>query len=62
MTEAMFDWLEDDKAVHPLNLRLALQDFNIILGMYMSALQHKVVSLPVEPEPDLLNQLRKRLA
>ena len=61
MTEAMFDWLENDKAVHPLNLDLALQDFNIILGMYMSALHHKVIDLPVEPEPDLLNKLRQRL-
>ncbi len=62
MTEAMFDWLVDDKVVHPLNIGLALQDFNTILGMYMSALHHEVVSLPVEPEPDLLNHLRKRLA
>jgi predicted dehydrogenase len=61
MTEAMFDWLVNDKAVHPLNLDLALQDFNIILGMYMSALHHKVIELPVEPEPDLLNALRHRL-
>lgn len=62
MTEAMLDWLDDDEVVHPLNLDLALQDFNIILGMYMSALQHRVVNLPVEPEPDLLNKLRHRLS
>lgn len=61
MTEAMFDWLADDKAVHPLNLDLALQDFNIILGMYMSALRHRVVDLPVEPEANLVAALRERL-
>lgn len=61
MTEAMFDWIEDDAAVHPLNLELALQDFNIILGMYMSALEHRVVALPVEPAPDLIARLRQRL-
>ncbi len=61
MTEAMFDWLEDEHAVHPLNLDLALQDFNVILGMYMSALHHKVVALPVEPEPDLIAKLRQDL-
>lgn len=61
MTEAMFDWLLNDKAIHPLNMDLALQDFNIILGMYMSALHHKVIDLPVEPESDLLNSLRKTL-
>jgi len=61
LTEAMFDWLENDAAAHPLNLDLALQDFNIILGMYMSALHHRVVDLPVEPEPELIATLRERL-
>lgn len=61
MTEAMFDWLEDDTAIHPLNLELALQDVNIILGMYMSALHHSVIDLPVEPEPDLIAKLRRQL-
>lgn len=58
MTEAMFDWLEDDKAVHPLNLDNALSDFSVILGLYMSALQHRVVELPVQPDSDLINKLR----
>ena len=62
MTEAMFDWLLDDAAVHPLNLDLALQDFSIILAMYMSALNHAVIRFPFEPETDLLNKLRSRLA
>jgi predicted dehydrogenase len=61
MTEAMFDWLEDDDAVHPLNLGLALQDFNIVLGMYTSALHHKVVRLPVDPQPGLIEALRAAL-
>jgi predicted dehydrogenase len=61
MTEAMFDWLEDERAVHPLNLDAALQDLNIVLGMYMSALHHRVISLPVEPEGDLIEKLRRRL-
>lgn len=61
MTEAMFDWLEDDRAIHPLNLDLALRDFNIILGIYMSALNHEVVNLPVDPEDNLIERLRGRL-
>lgn len=61
MTEAMFDWLEDERAVHPLNLAAALQDFNIILGMYTSALHHQVIELPVIPEPELIARLRQRL-
>ncbi len=62
MTEAMFDWLEDDEVVHPLNLASALQEFNVVLGMYMSALHHQVIDLPVEPEPDLVVKLRQGLA
>jgi predicted dehydrogenase len=62
MTEAMFDWLEDEEAVHPLNLELALQDFDVVLGMYMSALHHQVIALPVEPEPNLIAKLRQRLS
>ncbi len=61
MTEAMFDWLDDENAVHPLNLTASLRDFNVILGLYTSALQHKVISLPVEPEPNLVEALRNRL-
>jgi hypothetical protein len=62
MTEAMFDWLEDDAAVHPLNLDAALREFNVVLGMYMSALHHQVIALPVEPEAELIEKLRQRLA
>ena len=61
MTEAMFDWLLDDAAAHPLNLDLALQDFSIILAMYMSALNHTVIEFPFEPEPDLVAKLQLRL-
>ena len=62
MTEAMLDWLEDDQLSHPLNLIAALNDFNIILGIYTSALNHQVVALPLTPAPDLIQHLRQRLA
>jgi len=58
MTEAMFDWLEDDSAAHPLNLDRALVDFNVILALYASSLNHRVVELPYEPEADLVPKLR----
>ena len=34
MTEAMFDWLDDYAALHPLNLDAALLDFEEILALY----------------------------
>ena len=62
MCEAMFDWLEDDSAPHPLNLERALVDFNVILALYASSLNHEVVQIPYEPEADLVPKLRRALA
>ena len=61
MTDAMFDWIEDDTRIHPLHLSSALRDFNVILGLYMSALRRKAVRLPVVPEDGLIEKLRERL-
>jgi hypothetical protein len=61
MTEAMFDWLNDDARTHPLNLDRALVDFNIILGIYTSAVDHRVVDLPFNPPDELIEKLRARL-
>lgn len=58
MTEAMIDWIEDDSAVHPLNIDVALSDFGVILGMYESALNRAAVSLPFTPSPNLVAKLR----
>jgi len=61
LTEAMFDWLEDDARVHPTNLAGSLVQFNAILGLYLSVLEHRPMSLPVEPAPDLIARLRAAL-
>lgn len=62
LTESMFDWIEaGDGAEHPLELANALVDFNIILGLYISAMTHAPVALPVSPAPDLIEVLRWRL-
>ncbi len=60
LTEAMFDWLEFDKR-HPLNLNAALQDFHILLKLYMSALNHKIYSLEDKLESQLIDALRTAL-
>ena len=61
MCDAMFDWLDDDKAVHPLNLDAAIRDFEVILALYTSALTHQVISLPFDPPDGLVGQLRAAL-
>lgn len=48
LTEAMFDWLKDDRAVHPLNLDVSLQDFAVMLNMYESALHREIRRLDGE--------------
>ena len=58
LTEAMIDWLEDETALHPLNLDKALTDFSVILALYTSALNRQVVELPIEPAPALIAKLR----
>jgi len=61
MTEAMFDWLDDEAAVHPLNLAASLTDSNTVLGIYESALTHMPVDLPCEPRANLIDDLRRTL-
>lgn len=61
MTEAMFDWLEDEQAVHPLHLDLAIQDFHIVLALYTSALKRKIVTLNDDLESNLIEKLRHAL-
>lgn len=61
MTDALLEWVEDDKKVHPLNLDTALIDFNIILGIYASALERRPVDLPYEPAEDLIATLQNAL-
>ena len=62
LCEAMIDWLDDDTAGHPLNIDAALSDFEVILALYTSALNHQVIELPFEPGPALVHQLRRALA
>ena len=62
MTEALFDWIDSDAAVHPLNIDLALRDFNILLGVYTSALEHRPVDLPCQPQDGLIERLQSALS
>jgi len=61
LTDAAFDWVENDDKPHPTRLERALVKFNIILGMYVSALTNAPVSLPFEPPDGLLDSLKERL-
>lgn len=57
----MFDWLLDESKPDPTRLSRALEQFNVILGIYVSALTAKPVDVPLDPPDHLLDALRQRL-
>lgn len=61
LTEACFDWLEDDKCLHPTRLERSLAEFNAILGIYVSGLTHQPVELPSEPPEGLREAVEEQL-
>jgi predicted dehydrogenase len=62
LTEAAFDWLEDEGTPHPTQLRRSLDEFDALLGVYVSALTHAPVELPFDPPAGLRAALAERLA
>ncbi|RKU08140.1 hypothetical protein C6503_23450 [Candidatus Poribacteria bacterium] len=62
LTEAMFDWIEDDTRPVETNLKLALHQFNAILGIYASAISHEPIDIPFDPPINLDSQLREVLS
>ena len=62
LTEAMLTWIEDETRPVETNLKLALHQFNAVLGIYASAISHTPIDLPFHPSADLDLQLREVLA
>jgi len=61
LTEACFDWLQDDQCPHPTRLERSLAQFNAILGIYVSGLTHQPVELPFEPPDGLRDAVEEKL-
>lgn len=61
LTEAVFDWLDDESRIHPTHLAQSLAEFNLLLGIYQSALTHAPVELPFDPPDGLIDSLKTRL-
>jgi predicted dehydrogenase len=59
LTNAMFDWLEDDGKVHPNNLATSLDEWLVILAGYLSTIEARPVDMPFDPPDDLLEQFRR---
>ena len=58
LTEAVFDWLDDENKVHSTHLAQSLAEFNLLLGIYHSALTHAPVELPFQPPNGLIDSLK----
>ena len=58
LTNAMFDWLEDDNRPAPTNLATSLDEWLVILAGYQSTVTQNPVDLPFDPSDDLLDQFR----
>jgi len=62
MINAMFDWMENDDKIHPLNINRALAEFEILLAAYISVIKKQPVSFPlVYSGESIINNLRKSL-
>jgi len=61
MTDAIFDWLEDEAKPHANRLEVSLAESNTVLGLYQSALEGKPIALPFQPQEGLLTALQARL-
>ena len=62
LTEATFDWLEDEDKLHPTRLDISLTEFQVILGIFQSVVERAPVSFPGELPDGLLESLRKALS
>jgi predicted dehydrogenase len=62
LTDSAFALLDGEGEPHPTRLEVSLVQFNVILGAYVSALEHRPVALPCEPPDGLLARLGKALA
>lgn len=61
LTEAVYTWLDDSSKPAGTNLKRALQQWNVILGLYASTVYRKPMDVPFEPGRDLFTRLGEAL-
>ena len=61
LTDAAFEWAADENKPHPTRLERNLQQFNVVLGGYASALEGRPVDLPFDPSDGMLEAFKERL-
>ncbi len=61
LTEAAFDWLDDESKEHSTHLKQSLAEFNLLLGTYYSGITNQIIDLPFDPPDGLMDSLREKL-
>ena len=61
LTEAAFDWLDDENNEHPTHLKQSLAEFNLLLGIYYSGITNQIIDLPFDPPDGLMDSLKDHL-
>jgi predicted dehydrogenase len=61
LIDSAFAAADPDAPPHPTRLDRSLEQFNVLLGAYLSFLRREPVELPCEPEPDMLGAIRREL-
>ena len=54
----MFQWIVYGAKPVETNLKIALHQWNVVLGLYASAIYRQPIDIPFEPPDDLLLQLQ----
>jgi predicted dehydrogenase len=62
LTDAMFEWLDDDAKPVGTSLDRSLAQWNAVLGLYAGTVWRRPVALPFEPPESLWEQLAAALA
>jgi predicted dehydrogenase len=61
--KAMLNWLENPQQAPGTNLEISLHEWQVVLAMYTSALEHRPIDLAgFEPDDELFHHLEKQLA
>jgi len=55
------DWLDDPSKVHPCNGETAYHGFELVMGICLSGLERRRVTLPIEPSEPIMERLQREL-
>jgi hypothetical protein len=62
LTDATFEWLEDDSKPHPNRLSISRMEFSVILGIFQSVVTRAPIYYPFDPQDGLLDALHEALS